>query len=98
MASRALLERNDINILVGAAVDADLFDINRDLHWGGIDRRIKQSVKTGQSRLEQFELDLSALNRRSWATQLSSFLDNIASLLRTRNLEQSKIFDDYVRQ
>jgi hypothetical protein len=99
MAPPRRLKQKDIEILVEAAIESGLVDIDRGLLLQGIDRAVILGLKTKSSPLEQFQVDLNSLNQidsaQSEETALVQFLRNAASQLRVHRRQRDDIFEQY---
>jgi hypothetical protein len=99
MAPPRRLKQKDIEILVQAAIESGLVDIDRGLLLQGIDRVLILGLKLKSSPLEQFQLDLISLNEidsaQSEETALVQFLRNAASQLRVHRRQRGDLFEHY---
>lgn len=93
------LSTNELLALVSAAIDADLLDISRSLRLQGIPRPFVLGLKRADNDLEQFELDLYALNGVERLTNgevpLVQLLQNAARQLRLRARPEAETFERY---
>jgi hypothetical protein len=96
------LKPEDIKALAEAAVDSDLFDIDRRLILQGLDRALVSGMTIAEVPLDQFQLDLVFLGRIAPKpgdeAPLVRFLKNAADQLRLRQKLQMEIFDRYAEQ
>jgi endonuclease G len=99
MPFRVHLQNADLLTLTQAAIDGDLFEIDRSLRLQGIERGFVLALKNAASPLDQFQLDLDAANRverlADGQVPMVLLLDNSASQLALRRREQAKVFEKY---
>lgn len=93
------LKPSDLAILTQAAVDGGFFDLDRSLHLQGIPKNFVLALKKVPVPLDQFQLDLNAVNNvermADGEVPLVQFLQNAAWQLRVRGRREAEVFERY---
>jgi endonuclease G len=93
------LKTSDLLDLVKAAADGDLLDVDRTLHLQGIARPFVLALRRHSSPLDQFQLDLDAVNRverlANGEVPLVQLLTNAAWQLRLRGRKEAEVFERF---
>lgn len=91
------LSTPQLNTLAAAARDSDLIEIDRRLHLQGIFRGFASGMQRNANPLDQFQLDLNALNSverlENGEVPLVQFLENAAAQLKLRGRAEADLFE-----